>query len=117
MAFTHRLTLSNRFVKTIRLIKKFFKILAYSLGDNCFKKYDFNKNTFQGKFLESAFEAITYGLGIYIDNYSLNDTELIKEKIINMWQTEKFTKYSGSGSNAKNRIPNIIKFAKDYFKV
>lgn len=97
--------------------KKLFDILSIALGDNCFKKYDFVKNEFRGKFLESAFESITYGLGYHIDYYTDSKSELVKEKIIDMWQSETFTNYSGSGSNAKTRIPNLIKFAYEYFRI
>ena len=55
-----------------------------SLGDNTFTKYD--KESFKGKFLESAYEAITVGLRHNIDSYrQRGNEELIAEKIRQMW--------------------------------
>jgi hypothetical protein len=100
--------------------KKFIKLLSLlnsSCDEKCFKKYD--GADFKGKFLESAYEAITLGLGANLDDHSETsnkDSKIILDKIIQMWSENGFTKYSGSGSNAQVRIPKMIKFGHTHFK-
>lgn len=94
---------------------KLFSILDNSLGDKVFTKFD--GQSFKGKFLESSFEAITIGLRFNLDSYKgKRDEKIITEKIKQMWSNPKFLNYSGSGSNAKIRIPKLIKFGKEFYK-
>lgn len=94
---------------------KTFSTLNRILGEKSFKKY--NGNDFKGKFLESAYEAVSIGLSSNIDNYNLpEDDALISQKIQDLYSQETYINTSGSGSNAKVRIPKLIPFAKEYFK-
>lgn len=100
------------------VLKKFettFNILNNLLGDNSFKRFDGVK--FKGKFLESAFEAISIGLAHNIDKYAFPvDNDILIEKIKKLHTEEYFIKYTGSGSNASTRIPKILPFIKTYFE-
>ncbi|WP_304543232.1 DUF262 domain-containing protein [Sulfurimonas microaerophilic] len=92
-----------------------FSILNSILDDNTFKRYDGTK--FKGKFLESAFEAISIGVAYNIDSYSFpQDNDLLIEKIQNLHSDDEFKKYTGSGTNARTRIPNLLPFIKTYFR-
>jgi hypothetical protein len=93
--------------------KKVFDLLA-STGCKVLKKYD--GENFKGKFLESAFEAITIGLGYNSDEYTTEDTDFILNKIYSLWSEDVFLSASGSGSNASYRIPRVVPFAKSFFK-
>jgi uncharacterized protein with ParB-like and HNH nuclease domain len=95
---------------------KLFLLLNKATGEGTFKKFDGTK--FKGQFLESAYEAITVGLGANIDDYSdtPSDIENLKSKIQEIWSNNNFTNYSGSGSNARGRIPKMIQFGKEHFK-
>ncbi|WP_312364727.1 DUF262 domain-containing protein [Sphingobacterium sp.] len=96
--------------------EKTFALLADLAGDEVFKRYDGTK--FKGKFLESAFEAISVGISHNYDSYSLPaDNEVLLAKIKELHTQVEFTRYTGSGSNARTRIPKIIPFAIEYFKV
>ena len=91
-----------------------FAILNSLEGENVFKRFD--GQIFRGKFLESAFEAISVGVSVNFNKYSIpNDNEFIKDKIKALHTQETFRKYTGSGSNAKTRIPKIVPFAKEFF--
>ncbi len=91
-----------------------FKLLNSLEGENVFKRYD--GSSFKGKFLESAFEAISVGVATNYSFYNLpNDNNLIKEKIKKIHTEELFRKNTGSGSNARTRIPKVVPFAKDFF--
>lgn len=91
-----------------------FDTIHRVLGEGAFKRFD--GTDFKGKFLESAFEAITVGLSFNFDSYQFpNDDEIILRKVKELHDNETFKKYTGSGSNARSRIPKIIPFAKDHF--
>lgn len=91
-----------------------FQTLNRVLGEKSFKKY--NGNDFKGKFLESAFEAVAVGLSENIATYNLPlEDNIILEKIQNLYGEDVYNQTSGSGSNARNRIPKLIPFAKNYF--
>ncbi len=94
---------------------KTFKLLRSLEDDEVFKRYDGNK--FKGKFLESAFEAISVGIASNLHNYSIpKDNTFLKQKIKALHIQPEFKKYTGSGSNARTRIPKIIPFAIKFFK-
>lgn len=93
---------------------KLFRLLRNLAGDNVFRRYV--GGNFKGNFLQSAFEAISVGIGANLDNYTLPDDEdFLREKIKELHLDDIFRKYTGSGSNAGTRIPNVIPFAKAYF--
>ncbi|QQD14275.1 DUF262 domain-containing protein [Sphingobacterium sp. UDSM-2020] len=94
---------------------KTFEKLNSLLGEKSFKKY--NGADFKGKFLESSFEAISTGLSKNIIKYSdsANDQDLF-DKIKNLYHQEMYNNTSGSGSNAKSRIPKLVPFAIEYFR-
>lgn len=92
-----------------------FQLLNKILGEKTFKKH--NGNDFKGKFLESSFEAISVGLSKNIESYGNEDSEqTLLEKIKNLYSQETYNNTSGSGSNAKSRIPKLVPFAIEYFK-
>jgi hypothetical protein len=95
--------------------EKTFDFLNRTLGEKSFKKHD--GSDFKGKFLESAFESVAVGLAFNIDQYVKNkDEALLEKKAQELYKQDTYLKLSGSGSNAKVRIPKLIPFAKDYFK-
>lgn len=92
-----------------------FEIINEIVGDDAFKRYDGIK--FKGKFLESAFEAITVGITENFKQYNFPaDNHILLDKIKQLHNNETFKKYTGSGSNARTRIPKIIPFSKEYFR-
>lgn len=91
-----------------------FSTLNQILGEKTFKKY--NGADFKGKFLESSFEAVSVGLASNIEQYNLPlENDLILDKIRGLYDEDVYIQTSGSGSNAKSRIPKLVPFAKNYF--
>jgi hypothetical protein len=84
---------------------KTFDLLHKAKGLEVFKKG--GKGT---QFLESYFEAIAIGLYFNIDNYTDNDLPLIISKIKDIENT------LPKAANSSSRIPQTVKFGKDYFK-
>lgn len=100
--------IETNFIKT-------FSTLNRVLGDKSFKKY--NGDDFKGKFLESSYEAISVGLATNIDDYNFpEDDELLFEKVKALYCEQTMIRTTGSGSNAKVRIPKLVPFAKEFFK-
>ena len=93
---------------------KMFSLLAEATNEDTFTKYDGTR--FKGKFLDSAYEAITTGLRENIDDYSTQDIELLKTKIQEMWSESDFISNIGTGSRARTRMHKMIEFGKKYFK-
>jgi uncharacterized protein with ParB-like and HNH nuclease domain len=97
------------------VFEKIFLFLNSELGEKAFKKYDGSE--YRGKFLESAFESITVGVGKNIDDYHFpDDNDILLTKIQRMYSEEGYYQNAGSGSNAKTRIPRLITFATQYYK-
>ncbi|WP_143883882.1 DUF262 domain-containing protein [Chryseobacterium binzhouense] len=91
-----------------------FSTLNRILSEKAFKK--FSGNDFKGKFLESAFEAISVGVASNISNYNFpTDDNILIDKIQKLYEQETYNQTSGSGSNAKSRIPKLIPFSIQYF--
>lgn len=91
-----------------------FSTLNSILGEKAFKKY--NGTDFKGKFLESSYEAVSIGLADNITAYNLPlENDIIVNKIKDLYSKEVYNQTSGSGSNAKSRIPKLVPFAKAYF--
>lgn len=94
---------------------KTFSTLNRILGEKTFKKY--NGADFKGKFLESSYEAVSVGVATNIDDYNFpEDDNFLLEKIKKLYDEPTMIRTSGSGSNAKVRIPKLVPFAKEFFK-
>lgn len=103
-----------------RDFRRTFELLNYALDENTFKRYDFGRQRFSGKFLISAYEAIAYGLGRCVHQY--HDDELNEELrqsftdiVISIWNDENFQRRSGSGIPVTLRVPTIIPIGEEKF--
>ncbi|TKI46263.1 DUF262 domain-containing protein [Lysinibacillus tabacifolii] len=97
------------------LFKKTFDKINMAMGDKAFKKYNADKNKASGGFLISGFEAIAIGIGYNLQRHTLIDEPLIEEKCKELWTHSDFREVSGSGSNAKRRLPVLIPLGKSLF--
>lgn len=96
---------------------KTFEILNNFLGDNAFKKYYSEFDRFKGGFSVAAFECIALGLSFNVTNFNVSSVgdETLLNLIKKIWSSKDFQKNSGSGSNAKQRVPALIQFGKEIF--
>lgn len=101
------------------IFKNTFKILDKSLGSKTFKKWDGNK--FKGKFLISAYEAISYGLSQNVDTvYDELDDSIeffIEERVKEIWEDETYINNSGAGVRGSTRLSNLLPKAEEYFSI
>jgi uncharacterized protein with ParB-like and HNH nuclease domain len=100
------------------LFKDTFSLLYSALEDNAFKKYNFDKNKFEGGFSISAFEAVSTGISfneqIY-DKTDENDKNILVEKVKNLWSEDWFKSHSGAGVQAYRRLRKFVPNSKEYF--
>lgn len=94
--------------------KETFGLLAATLGDDAFRRYDKKKNRFVGGFSVSAFEAVAIGIG-YNPAKAKADTSVIEKGVTKMWADKQFTDNSGSGIRASSRVPKIIPYGRAVF--
>lgn len=107
--------------KEEQIFKDTFDFIDKTLSEYAFKRYNFDKERFEGKFLLSAYEAIGIGVGSNIDEWKTKtiDDDLIKDvkdRAISLWANETYMDNMGSGSNFNTRIPVIVPLGKSIFK-
>lgn len=98
-----------------RIFRDTFKFLNERTGEATFKRYNAEKDRFEGKFLLSAFESIGIGVGINIDSIKNRSSEEFRSKLIELWKDEGFQSKTGSGVNVTSRVPVIIPIGKEKF--
>jgi len=91
-----------------------FSLLASTLEDNAFRRYDKGKKRFVGPFTVSAFEALAVGAG-YNPKTAATNAGVIEEKVKAMWADKEFFSNSGSGIRASSRIPKVIPYGRANF--
>jgi hypothetical protein len=91
-----------------------FSLLAMTLEDNAFRRYDKDKQRFVGGFSVSAFEAVAIGLG-YNPKIASANPALIEKKVREMWADPAFVSNSGSGIRASSRVPKIVPYGRATF--
>ena len=95
-----------------------FAVLAGSLGDRSFRKYDSVAEKYLGGFLISAFEPIALGVGYNFADYTSQKMFNRIEKLgKELWGKSEFLKYSGSGVRASTRVPSNIPLGRRLFAI
>jgi hypothetical protein len=97
-----------------KAFRETFAVLASTLEDNAFRRYDKRKKRFGGGFSVSAFEAIAIGMG-YNPKAAMANPTLIEEKVKTMWSDAEFFENSGSGVRASSRVPKIVPYGRAIF--
>jgi hypothetical protein len=92
-----------------------FKLLASSLGDDAFRRYDSARDRFVGAFSISAFEAITSGLGAHYDDWAIREPSALADRIKAMWKEQQFKDNSGTGVSPRRRMPRLVHFGREFF--
>lgn len=99
--------LSDSFTKTFSCISK-------ATTGGAFRKWNVEKNRFQGGFTVSAYEAITLGVHSNLECWENKPPTELETHICKLWSEESFVAKSG-GVRANTRIQNIVPFARKFF--
>ena len=95
-----------------------FGKLAVSLGDNCFRKYDFGRQGYFGGFSVSAYEPMAMGLGYHFETFRDNHDKTlpdISDISKALWNDAIFILNSGSGVRASTRVRTNIPLGRRMF--
>lgn len=100
--------------------KSVFRILG-SVGPDVFRKFDDRRGKPIGAFSVSAYEAITQGVHSHLREWlkvgpSFWSEELLK-RVQTLWKYEYFTKNSGGGVRATQRIPHMKEAGRTVFSL
>jgi hypothetical protein len=95
--------------------RRSFALLAKALEDNCFRRYDPERDRFLGGFSISAYEAITSGVSAAINVWETRGPDDLAARIREMWAESRFKENSGSGISPRRRMPRLVHFGRAYF--
>jgi hypothetical protein len=96
--------------------RRTFSLLNESLGEDCFRRYDADRDRFLGPFSISAFEAITSGVGTNLLGWEVaGGAGQLRDRVKSMWSNEDFRENSGTGVSPRRRAPRLIHFGRTYF--
>lgn len=95
-----------------------FKVLAESLGEDSFRRYDSAKARFAGGFLISLFEVLALGIAYNYNACGLRSIspDKAREVATSLWVDNTFQRNSGSGVSASSRIPATIALGREKFR-
>ena len=91
-----------------------FNILVRTTGGNSFRRYVPNSDRYTGGFLLSAYEVIALGVGF--NHLGLPNDDDLTNRIKNVFESEIYAAWSGSGITAMRRLPHIIPLGREIFK-
>jgi Protein of unknown function DUF262 len=93
-----------------------FDILS-TFGDDVFRKYNQEKERFQGSFLNTAYEVVALGLGFHIDYYADHpDQSNALERAKEFWQDRTFGPGFSTGMRADTRMTRTIPKGRELFQ-
>lgn len=96
--------------------KFLFDRLNNALGENVFRRYNKDKEKFEGAFTVYMYEILALGLAPYLEKLKNINDEQLATIIINMWKAEEENIYKlRAGKNLNLRIYNTIDFGRTYF--
>jgi len=103
--------------RTESVFRKTFQILADSMGEDSFKKYNQTKKCPSGPVLISMFEIVGLGIAYNMINekFKISEEEL-KEKQKSLWDNPQFVSDTGSGIRASTRIPITIPMGRNNYR-
>lgn len=92
-----------------------FDFLAQNLGQDAFRRFNPARNQYAGPMLVSLFEVIAAGLGYYLSGGgAMPDQQLFIEKHHTLWTELGPKPFVGSGIRASTRIPETIRFGREW---
>jgi len=100
------------------IFEETFEFIDSKIGDNAFKRFNTDKNKFQGQFLLSMYECIAIGIGKNIKTINkLIPQEEVYKKVSSVWNDPQFQGRTGSGVNVSSRLPVLIPIGESLFRI
>lgn len=98
------------------IFKRTFDLLASTVNQDAFKRYNKTKKRHEGGFLLSQYEVVAMGIAYCIKNKKAITAENVKKKIKLIWSDKRYTDFSSSGINASRRLPKLIPLGRSIFE-
>ena len=99
-----------------QLFECVFTTLAEAAEENCFRKWDPAKQSFQGAFSVSAYELVSTGMAAHCEGGTYHgDPTSIVDKIKSFWSDDEYRQNTGSGVRASTRLPVVVKLGRQLF--
>jgi hypothetical protein len=98
-----------------KVFKETFDVLAATIGEGAFKRYNTEKKRHEGGFLLSQFEVVALGVAYNIRNRTLVPRADIPKKTRSIWSNKDYTDWAGSGIRASSRVPRLVPFGRTVF--
>lgn len=93
-----------------------FGLIAETLSEDAFKRYDAMNRRATGAPLSSVFEVLAMGIGFYADSAdTLPSQHKVREVWEGLWENEEFRQRTGSGVRASTRLPVTISIGREAF--
>jgi len=92
-----------------------FALIARSMRENAFRKYDAERSAFTRGFSISSFEVVALGVGHNIGTTGMDQMDMT-EKVKSIWSNQEFLRSSGSGVRASTRIPKTLEIGRALFR-
>ena len=96
-----------------------FNWLSATIGEDAFKKWSVQSNTFGGKFLMSAFEVTAIGISRNLDVLQAMTEEtrsaFILARVKSLWSDPTFAANSGAGVRGTTRLANLLPMGASFF--
>lgn len=97
-----------------------FRILAETIGEDAFRKYEKNDKRFVRSFLISAFEAVALGVAANLDAIDglkpKNKEDFVVKQVQRLWSEAEFVSNMGSGKTPARRLSHLIPFGAQHFR-
>jgi len=102
------------------IFEKTFEWLQTALGQDAFKKWNAQANSFGGKFLMSAFEVVASGISRNVAALEAMQPEARSDFIVSrvkmLWNDPIFTANSGGGVRGTTRLTNLLPLGEGFFR-
>jgi hypothetical protein len=99
-----------------RAFRDTFNLIADTVGEDAFRRYDRVRDRFAGMFLVSAYEVIALGIGYCQPGWTPPTADAVRNLVRDIWSNEEFTDHSGAGVNAPRRVKTTIPLGRRLFQ-
>ncbi len=97
----------------IHLFERTFSLLAESLGDDTFRRWNGSRHL--GPFSIACFEFVTSGVSGNIELWESRTLDELKERVRQIWSAPVFRENSGTGMSPRRRVPRLILRSRNFF--
>lgn len=98
--------------KMEHVFKSTFSLLNQALGDDAFRKWNQQKDRFQGGFLNTAFEVLAMGVGFHLSNGSAVRSDL-RDAAKELWLRPEMSARFATGVSTEKRLSQTIPLGRE----